>query len=276
MHKKLIGIAIVAFVAWSGAAQEPQINPAEMQKMWESSGHSKALASIINNEKATADCYSCHSAEGFAAKLEGKKFDIADKSNIHTLTCNACHDMRNSSSPYKLIMDSERLCVSCHSQGDVLKGKGAKGIEETRSFHSAVPCASCHMSGRNHRMKVIRPDSPDLAENQKDTCTNCHRDNNRAARAVQLQDWQASYKKETDALALDLAEITSVLKIKPSALTPLMKRKLDDTQANLLILAKDRSRGAHNIDYTAEILNLAAKDIRKIKATLKGEKRAVR
>ncbi len=262
-------VAFVAGVAAIPAAQDSTANRAEILKMWEASGHSKALGLIINNERASADCYACHSAEGFAAKRQDKKVDLANKASFTTVSCTACHDFANSSNPSKLVMDSEELCNSCHTQQAVLKGKGAAGIGETRSFHSAVPCASCHMTDHNHLMKVIRPDDPDLSDKRMDTCTKCHRDNNRKARATQIQQWQASYKESMDALDPDLKSISEALKKNSDALSPEMKKKYNDARNNISILARDHSRGAHNVDYTAEIFDLAIKDIRAVKAALK-------
>jgi predicted CXXCH cytochrome family protein len=272
MKKLFIAFILVAFVDGVPAvraAQDSTSDRAEIQKMWEASGHSKALGLIINNEKASADCYACHSAEGFAAKLQGKKVDLANKASFSTLTCAACHDFGNSSIPFKLVMDSEILCNSCHSQQAVLKGKGAAGIGETRSFHSAVPCVSCHMTDRNHLMKVIRPDDPNLSDKRVDTCTKCHRDNNRKAREAQIQEWQSLYKQNMDALEPDLKVISDALNKKADALSPEMKKKYNDARNNISILVRDHSRGAHNIDYTAEIFDLAGKDIRAVKAALK-------
>ncbi len=245
------------------------VNHLRNYNMWEASGHSKALSLVLKNQYATADCYGCHSAEGFAARLQNKKIDIARKESFSSLSCVACHDPHNSDNPRQLIMDPEKLCASCHSQDAVLKGKGAKGIEETRSFHSAVACVSCHMTEANHLMKVIRPDDPDLSDKRADTCTACHKDNNRKARAAQLQQWQASYKEKMDALQADLKTVSTALKEKPDILSAELKTKFNDVRGNLSILVRDGSRSAHNHDYALEIMTLAGKDLSELKAALK-------
>ncbi len=237
--------------------------------MWAVSGHSKALSAIIKNERATADCYGCHSAEGFLAKLQGKKIDIEKKETFSTLTCVTCHEPHNSDNPYQSVMDPEKLCNSCHTQEAVLQGKGARGIEETRSFHSAIPCVSCHMTEGNHLMKVIRPDAPDLSETRTDTCTTCHKDRNKKARAAQIQDWQATYTKDMEELQSDVKAVSAMLKEKPDALSADLKTKLGNARANLSILARDGSRGAHNLDFASEIMARAAKDLQEIKEALR-------
>ena len=237
--------------------------------MWEASGHSKTLNLIINNSQASPECYGCHSDEGFKAKLSGKKIDAAQKESFSPVTCVTCHDPHNSKNPHQLVMDSEDLCSSCHTQRAVLQGKGARGIEETRSFHSAVDCTSCHMTEGNHLMKVIRPDDPDLSEKRLDTCTSCHKDNNRKARVAQLQEWQTSYKEGIEPLQADINAISAALKERPGLLDDKMKAKWNDLRANLSMLTKDGSRGAHNFDFAAVIMESAAKDLGEIKAAMK-------
>ena len=242
---------------------------AEKWKMWEASDHSKAINPVLKNEKASADCYGCHSTEGFAAKLQGNKVDIAKKDSFHTVSCLACHDPRSSKLPQKLVMDAGELCDSCHSQREVLKGQGAKGIEDLRGMHSGVGCASCHMTEGNHLMKVLRPDDPNLTEKRVDTCTACHKDNNRPARAKQIQEWQSEFKEKMDVLQADMNTISAALKEKPNLLNAGLKKKFDDTRSNLSNLVREGSRGAHNFDYALEIMALASKDLREIKAAAK-------
>ena len=91
---------------------------------WAVSAHSKTLGLIVNNAAASPDCYSCHSDEGFKAKLQGKKVDIAQKGSFNPVTCTTCHNPHESKYPHQLVMeDSESLCTSCHSQRAVLQGK---------------------------------------------------------------------------------------------------------------------------------------------------------
>lgn len=241
-------------------------------EMWEASGHSKSLSRIIDNNQASADCYGCHSDEGFKAKREDKKVDPALKASFHPVNCNTCHIFPHDSKfPRQLVTDPETLCTSCHSQRPVLQGKGARGIEEARSFHSAVDCFSCHMSETNHLMKVIRPDDPDLSDKRMDTCTECHMDNNRKARIAQLQEWQSTYKEKMEPLQAELSAISAELKKNPDLLDAQMKAKLSDVRFNLSLLTRDGSRGSHNIDFTAEIFSVASKDLLAIRAAMQAQ-----
>jgi len=227
---------------------------ADKQSMWEASGHSKSIGRVANSPQASADCYGCHSTEGVIAKREGQKVDLAAKASFHSVSCLACHEPRATAYPHKLALDPDKLCESCHSQRIVLQGHGAKGIEDIRSVHSEVACASCHMTRGDHSMKVLRPDDPNLAENRTDTCTACHRDGNRKARAQQLQEWQADYKKSMDPLQADLTAVNAALKDKPNLLSAELKAKLDALKQNLFILQRDSSQGFHNPDFASEVI----------------------
>ena len=59
------------------------------------------------------------------------------------------------------------------------------------------------MSEGNHQMKVLRPDDPGLSEKRLDTCTTCHKDNNRVGRVQQIQEWQSTYDGKMKALLAD-------------------------------------------------------------------------
>ena len=205
----------------------------EIYKMWKATRHSKPP-----EQKAGADCLSCHKPG-------------------------------SSENPKQLAMDREKLCNECHTQRTVLEGKGARGIEDTRSFHSGVACVSCHMSEANHDMKLFRPDDPKIPEDRLDTCTRCHNDNNRKMRAKQLPDWLEFYKEAMDPVEADMAIIAARLKEKPDLLNADLKAKLDTTDFNLSIIKLDGSHGAHNLDFALEILAKASKDIKEIKAAIK-------
>ena len=245
-----------------------QMCHAEKYKMWETTRHSKAISRIVDTPAAGADCFGCHTAEGFAAKLQGNKVDPANKGSFHTISCVACHKPGSKDNPKQLVRDSEKLCGECHSQRAVLEGKGARGVEDTRSFHSGVNCVSCHMSEANHDMKLIRPDNPGLPEDRLDTCTRCHKDGNRKARAKQLPDWQAFYREAMDPIEADMAVISARLKEKPDALNADLNTKLNTIRFNLSIIQRDGSRGAHNLDFALEIMAKVSKDIKEIKAAI--------
>jgi len=124
------------------------------------------------------------------------------------------------------------------------------------------------MSEANHDLKLFRPDDPELPENRPDTCTHCHKDNSRKIRAKQLPDWHLFYKKAMDPVEADMAAISAILKEKPGLLNADLEARLNTIMFNLSILRRDGSRGAHNLDFSLEILANAAKDIKAIKTVI--------
>jgi formate-dependent nitrite reductase cytochrome c552 subunit len=168
-------------------------------------------------------------------------------------------------------MDPKILCGECHAARDVLEGKGATGLNDVRSFHSAVTCGSCHMPEANHNMKIVRPDTPDLPKDSLDTCSRCHKDKTRDALARQLQDWRELYRKTMDPIDADLKMISAVMKEKPDLLDAGLQARLSATRANLFLLTRDSARDAHNLDFALEIARQASKLIEEIKEVIKRE-----
>jgi predicted CXXCH cytochrome family protein len=237
--------------------------------MWLASGHANALSRIADNERATAECYGCHSAEGFLAKLQDRTVDITQRDGFNTLTCVACHDSHNSEHPHQLVAGSQKLCTACHTQDNIVKGRGASVVEETVSYHSEIECVGCHMTEANHLMQVIRPDDPDLAENRADSCTICHRMSDKESRGTALQEWQSTFSEQMDKLQADLQLIGKAAKSNTHLLTGDLKEKHDSARMNLMLLRRDGSQGAHNFEYAVEIMNQATRDLDAVKAAIK-------
>ena len=216
-------------------------HPLMVYNMWLASGHAKTPTRDI--------------------EINGKKWE-------GPITCAACHNPHNSENTAQLIMKPKDLCPSCHFQGAVLKGFGAKGIEETRSLHTAIACFSCHMTENNHLMKVLRPDDPDLAENRTDSCSDCHEVKDRKIRAKQIQDWEAWYNDTMSPVQEDLKMVEEKLQANPDILNAELKAKLDDIKGNLSIIINDGSNGVHNLDYALEIMSLAKRQLKDIKKVI--------
>ena len=249
--------------------QSCQACHAEKHAMWEASNHGKAIRRIVKSNPAATDCGGCHSTKRPEAGQQDAIADNAKKESFHKVSCLACHARQKSQYDHRVVMDPEKLCDTCHTQRAIFWGKGAKGIEDSRNFHSGVPCISCHMTEGNHRMKVLRPDDPGLTEKRLDTCTACHKDNNREARVQQIQEWQSTYDENMAPLLADVKTIEAALKKTPGLLDASLKSKFDDVKANLALLEKDGSRGFHNFVFSLEITWLASGDLKEIKAAIK-------
>jgi predicted CXXCH cytochrome family protein len=242
---------------------------AKEHDMWEASNHGTAIRREVNNNTSATDCSGCHSAKRTESGRRDTMIDNGKKESFHKIACLACHTRQESQYAHRVVMDPDKLCDLCHTQRAVFWGKGAHGIEESRNFHSGVPCVSCHMTEGNHRMKVLRPDDPGLTGNRLDTCTACHKDNNREARAKQIQEWQSTYDENMAPLLADVKAIEAALEKKPGLLDAALKSKFDDVKDNLALLEKDGSRGFHNFVFSLEITSLASGDLKEIKAAIK-------
>jgi predicted CXXCH cytochrome family protein len=273
-------IIVAACIAWVVAAEKKEVPDhsnfqscqachAEKAGMWVASGHGKAISLIAGSKQAATDCSGCHSPQSIAGTPQGATANTAPKESFHKVSCLACHGRQKTEYAHRLVVDPEKLCTLCHTQKPIFLGHGARGIEDSRNFHSGVPCFSCHMTEGNHKMKVLRPDDPGLTEKRLDTCTACHKDNNRASRVRQIQEWQSIYEESMKPLMADVKAIDEALKKKPDLLNAALKSKLDDVKANLSLLEKDGSRGFHNFVFMMEITDNAAADLKKIKSAIK-------
>jgi hypothetical protein len=276
----LIGTLLAGFFVLDAVGQKKEIPDhssfqsckechAEKNSMWEASGHGNAIAQMANYAPAATDCGGCHSSKKPEAGQQTTASAGAKRESFHKVPCLACHTRQKSEYDHRLLLDPEKLCDLCHFQRSVFWGKGAKGIEDSRNFHSGVPCVSCHMSEENHKMKVIRPDDPNLTEKRLDTCTSCHKDNNREARVGQIQEWQSTYDESMAPVLADVKTIEAALIKTPGLLDASLKAKFDNVKSNLSILEKDGSRGFHNFVFSLEITSLAAGDLKEIKAAIK-------
>ena len=218
------------------------IHPSLTYNMWLVSGHAKTPERNI--------------------EINGKKWE-------GLVTCAACHNPHNSNNKAQLIMDSKELCKTCHSQGAVLKGFGAKGIEETRSLHTAAPCVACHMTEKNHRMKMFRPDDPNLSEDRLDSCCDCHEIKDRKMRTAQLHDMESWFNEAFTPVQEELKMIEEKLKADPDILNEEQIAKLAEVKDNFSIVINDGSNGVHNLDYALEIMSQAKRELKKIKEAIK-------
>lgn len=219
----------------------PVDNHPLIYNMWKASGHNRAV---------------------------GRTFTIAGRDWRGPVTCVACHNPHNSEQGHQLVADPDSLCAACHTQNEVLKGKGAKGVEQTRGLHTAISCIECHMTEKNHLMRIIRPDNPELASGRIDTCSSCHEVKDRDVRAHQIQDWEAWYREAWEPVQSAMKAVDEALKNNPDLLNEEMKRKLQDTKNNLSIIELDGSGGVHNLDYALEIMALAKRDLAKIREAM--------
>jgi mono/diheme cytochrome c family protein len=143
-------------------------------------------------------------------------------------------------------------------------------IEETRSLHTAAACVACHMTEKNHLMKMFRPDDPNLTEDRLDSCSACHEIKDRKMRTAQLHDMEAWYNEAFEPIQADLKMIDEKLKGNPDILNADLKAILNDVKAKYVIFTiNDGSNGVHNLDYALEIMSQAKRQLKEIKGSIK-------
>ena len=124
------------------------------------------------------------------------------------------------------------------------------------------------MTEKNHLMKMIRPDDPDLSETRLDSCSSCHEVKDRKMRGDQLLDMEAWYNETMEPVQEDLKFLEEKLSENPNIINAELKTKLKDIRDNLSIIVNDGSNGVHNLDYALEIMYLAKKHIKEIKKAI--------
>ncbi len=242
---------------------------AEKHDMWEASNHGAVIRQIVNGDPSAEDCSGCHSTAGSESGQGNTAVDSAAKESFHDVSCLACHARQETEYDHRIIIDPMKLCDVCHTQRAVFWGKGARGIPDSRIYHSGVPCIGCHMIEGNHKMEVLRRDDPGLTEERLDTCTACHMDNNREARMNQIQEYQLTYEEFMTPLLEDLETIEAALERTPTLLDDTLKSKFEDVKFNMTLLEKDGSRGFHNFVFFLEISSMASRDLKEIKSAIK-------
>ena len=111
---------------------------AEKHSMWETSNHAKAIRQIAGFDPSVSDCGGCHSTIGSEAKSQNTTVDSIGEESFHKISCLACHARQETEYDHRIVMDPGKLCDVCHTQRAVFWGKGAKGIEDSRIYHSGI------------------------------------------------------------------------------------------------------------------------------------------
>ncbi|MFZ5814889.1 MAG: ammonia-forming cytochrome c nitrite reductase subunit c552 [Bacillota bacterium] len=250
--------------------------------LWEKSAHAQSMISLDANDHASGRCDKCHGAEALRNSLAGKPAPKDHALYQQGVTCSACHDPHNNTNEGQLRLPAEELCIYCHTASlaegqsftagreihhpmkEMLDGRGAIGVTDTKGAHSELTCIECHMTEGNHQMRVIKPGEVLEDAKRKDTCTSCHADSSKESRQVYLDMWQESTESRILAATEDLTVITA----NQNLLTDELKAKLAAAKTNLSFVEADASKGAHNFEYTIKVLNNVIKTLKEIRTAI--------
>ena len=139
----------------------------------------QVLESKIHEKIGDKNCIECHSPHGGDNRgmLKAGTCNECHQSfsNKYTMlhgpvasgNCTACHDSHSSTSPKKLLRESQELCLSCHNKEQVLSNAAHKKIKNSN-------CTDCHNPhGEENRYFLLQAFAPPKAkENIKIDSTN--------------------------------------------------------------------------------------------------------
>jgi len=122
MKKLTIPFLLIAFLTVSVCAgSQPEKcgkchSDSLIYKEWQTSGHAKALKTLLKAPNARQSCLKCHSADYRRAKanpwLSGKDLPTI-KSVSDAVSCSVCHKHEGEKKS-SLLMPVEKLCADCH------------------------------------------------------------------------------------------------------------------------------------------------------------------
>ena len=247
-----------------------------------SSGHLNAVASLESSGHASANCYTCHSAEAIALKEKGAPLDQTHFSD--GVSCAACHDPHSNQLYAQLKAEPDKLCVGCHTGSinaetgakpgsaihhphkELLAGYGAPGVPKTAGAHTSpdISCVDCHMTEGNHLFAVLEPKMVE-GSTRTDTCVSCHTGSSPEARQGYIDMWQTVTKNKVEAVNVLLQEAAFKVQATPGIAAEL-KAKYDTALTDISMVEADGSWGAHNFEYAMKALVVAEKNLKEFMA----------
>ncbi len=93
-------------------------------------------------------CIRCHV---YKSEKTASKTGLRLHSPVEQGHCSVCHSPHRSKNRYMLLDNRDALCLRCHSQEDIKKGKAHKGPKWSE-------CTSCHNPHIGTRMRLLNKD----------------------------------------------------------------------------------------------------------------------
>lgn len=137
---------------------------------WDKGSHKLSLATLKKQPSKQNSCLGCMSADGvLASKNKTVNLDNAKQG----ITCLVCHLPHGAREGLNLRLPKEILCISCHTAGKIVPGKGVHhpqkemflgtggiGVKDMPSKKSqiGVVCFDCHMPFMGKDSIAIVPD----------------------------------------------------------------------------------------------------------------------
>ena len=229
---------------------------------------------VVEGEGAVRSerCHSCHGEAGHIERIGETAFLHEMHVTEHKVECFECHDeIRHGLLPLKshTPMASE-ACGSCHTDSHsgtslLYAGAGAVGVEDapSRMYQTRVVCEACH-TGRSEAFDDAAAPLPAwnapagkhgaVAAAGNLDCVHCHG----PGFDGMLGRWQNAVGEQLERIGPMLTELEQALPTQRDhpALQPYI-----EARQNLQIVARDGSRGAHNVTYALAALAAGAERI---------------
>ena len=201
--------------------------------------------------------------------FEGLELTHNDHVYKHNLSCTYCHDNSEVHGKVKLKRENclgchhtqeNRECTDCHHlQKRMIGGIARFGVAEEPAIMADVDCSDCHtvLHGGNNRAATLQ------------TCVDCHEEGYDEF----VADWQDETRsrlaelREKDAEIRRL-EVTARSRSVPTETIRAAEMLRTEARSFFDLIEKDRSGGAHNIDFAGTLLDAAEEKLGAAEAAL--------
>jgi nitrate/TMAO reductase-like tetraheme cytochrome c subunit len=201
-------------------------------------------------------CQSCHGELEFLARFGEPVFLHEAHVTEHKVECFECHDViRHELAPLGAHHgERDASCASCHASPHetpalVYAGVGAVGVAErpSRMYETRVSCDGCHTG----RARGGAHGAGRAAAAGEVDCLHCHG----TEFAGMLAAWTSAVGGQLERLRPELERLEAALPAEGGAPA---RALLADARHNIDLIARDGSRGVHNVDYALDALRAAA------------------
>lgn len=187
-------------------------------------------------------CHSCHSETGHIERFGETEFVHEKHVTEHKVECFECHsEIRHGRLPEAA--RSAGACAPCHTQPHspqslVVSGTGAHGVDPMpgRMALAQVSCLSCHPGEMG---------AAERREQARIACLHCHG----VGFSGMLERWQQETRGMLERLGPALAEAGA-------------RPELADVVADVRLVERDGSLGAHNFRFVRELLERTERTLR--------------
>lgn len=256
---------------------------------WKKTLHAQALDKLRAFDKQVPgavqnECLACHSVDYILAPENAKP---TLKTAKLALTCQACHSGHTTDTR----LPKDQLCQSCHSGeglkvgdgvhhptkemyfGKVIPGSGIFGPPTSKHVGSSIGCPNCHMTRAPYVSEAQPAKTGHDFLAKPEGCMKCHNDMTAETAQAKISELQAA----TVAGLAELKPGVDAAKAKYKTLSNNGKKKVKaeiKTPYDLAITGydfvdQDGSKGFHNPEYAAKMLDLCRTNLPLFEAAAK-------